>query len=203
MPATPRHAAGRTPRDDLAVGHHDRVVGGLRDELHVVAGHEHRVPVGGQGTHRRRERSLGGVVQPARRLVEQQHARPGRQHQGERERQALALGEVARVRVVGYAGDELVQDPPAPAPVRGTLAVAGSQLLGHGLEVEQVRGVLREQPDQGAALRRGPGRGVGDDPLAAYVDGAGEPRAGALECPQQGGLAGAIAAHQCRDPAGR
>ena len=57
--------------DDLALGEHDDVVGDLRHELDVVGGHQHRVAVVGEVAQDPGERALGGVVEPAGRLVEQ------------------------------------------------------------------------------------------------------------------------------------
>ena len=44
---------------------------------------------------RRGERVLGGVVEPPRRLVEEQHGGRAGEHDGQREREALTLGQVA------------------------------------------------------------------------------------------------------------
>ena len=52
---------------------------------------------------------LGGVVEAARGLVEQQHPRPGHQHQRQGEREPLALREVAGVLVAGDAGHQPVE----------------------------------------------------------------------------------------------
>ena len=94
---------------------------------------------------------LAGVVEAAGRLVEQQQAGPVDQHQRQGERQPLALGEVARVRVVrrrraraGRAARGSRPVPPSPARA----------LLGDGLQVEQVGGGLRHQAGQLAAAGR-------------------------------------------------
>ena len=55
------------------------------------------------------QRALGGVVEAAGRLVEQQHPRAGGEHERQREGEPLALGEVARVLVAGDAGHEPVE----------------------------------------------------------------------------------------------
>ena len=77
---------------------------------------------------------------------------------------------------------------------------AGRALLGDGLEVEQVGGVLRHQPDERAPARRrrgGPGRAAHPHRRRARA------AAAALQRPQQRGLAGAVAPHQRGDPARR
>ncbi len=115
----------------------------------------------------------------------------------QRERQPLALGQVARVLVAGDAGHQPVEDGAAGAGA----AVGGVALLGHGLEVEQVGRRLRHQPDQRPGGRPAPGRPgrPADAPTATAP--AGTPTA-ALERPQQRGLARAVAAHERGDPAG-
>ena len=82
---------------------------------------------------------------------------------------------------------------PGPPPAAG---VRGRALLGDRLEVEQVGGRLRDQPDEGAAPGGvEPGR-VGARRRRPCRSGA---SCGALERPDQRRLARAVAAHQRGD----
>ena len=139
---------------------------------------------------------LGGVVEPAGRLVEQQHRRRADEHQ----RRAPAPAAGPRT---GRAGGRR-RGCRAPAG-RGACgipraAVGGRALLGDGLEVEQVGGGLRHQPDEVAPARRRQRGRV----RPADVD-ASRPGAGALPCSAQSSvdLPGPVAAHQRGDPARR
>ena len=94
---------------DLAVGEDDDAGRDLGGQLDVVGGEHHAVAVGGEVAQRGDQALLGGVVEAARGLVEQQHRGRGGEHHGEREREALPLGEVARVGGVVDAGSEPVE----------------------------------------------------------------------------------------------
>ena len=85
-------------------------------------------------------------------------------------------------------------------PGHAALAVGRVALVGDGLEVEQVGGGLRHQPDR---ARTAAGRAASAGSMPSTVDGA-RPRRGAaaLQGPQQRRLARAVAAHQRRDLAG-
>ena len=98
--------------------------------------------------------------------------------------------------VVGYAGDQPVEQR-AACPRLLLTRVGRRALLGHGLEVEQVGGRLRHQTDELSTAGAGLGRGID----AGHAHHAGAPRARALQGPQQGRLARAVAAHQRRDAA--
>ena len=144
--------------DHLALGEHDHVVGGPGDELHVVGGHQHRVPVGGEVPEDAGERVLGQVVEPPGRLVEQQHRRAGVEHQRQRQREPLPLGQVPRVDVVGDAGDQPVQDPRgsrrSPRPQRRTPRPRSRGRAGRRRSAAPARPGLVARP-----RRAGPGRG--------------------------------------------
>ena len=147
-------AAGGPGGDDLALGEHDDLVGDGGDELDVVGGDEHGVPVGGEVAQDpgqlapwRCSRGRGSARRAARR------AGRGGEHEGQGEREALALGEVARVGGVVDAGHQPVED-------RAGAGTAGGALLGDGLEVEQVGGGLRQQRDAAAATGGVEGGGV-------------------------------------------
>lgn len=81
-------------------------MGQLGGELHVVGGQDDGVPVGGEAAKDLDQADLGGVVQAAGGLVEQQQGGAAREDQREGEGQALALGEIARVGVVGDVGEQ-------------------------------------------------------------------------------------------------
>ena len=169
--------------------HHD-LVGDQRGELDVVGGHQDRPA-------RRRPARAGRRPGPAWRSSRgrawaRRAGRPGGfagEDQGQGEGEPLALGQVARVPVAGDARDERVEELAGPLS-------PGRALLVDGLEVEQVGGVLRQQPDQRPSYGGLDLGGVG----AADVHRARAPRSRALERPQQRGLAGAVAAHQRGDP---
>ena len=152
------------------------------------------MPVVGEHPEHGRQLGLRRVVQPAGRLVEQEHGRGTDQHHDEGQGQPLALGEVARMGVVGDVRDESVEEL-AGLP---RAAVGCQTLLGDGLEVEQVGGGLRHQSDEGAAPGRRLGRRVG----AGDLDASGPALAAALEGPEQRRLAGPVASHQSRHGAG-
>ena len=108
----------------------------------------------------------------------------------EREREPLALGQVARVEVLVDAGREPVEQAAAGAGARPRRRVGGGALVGDGLEVEQVGGGLRHQPDVRTPLGgRERGRVVAVDvdacPSAACPT-PGAPRAGST-CPSRCG----------------
>ncbi len=62
---------GRAIGDDLAVGHDEDAVGDRRHELDIVGRQQHGVTGVGEVAQDRRQVALGGVVEAARRLVEQ------------------------------------------------------------------------------------------------------------------------------------
>ena len=138
---------------------------------------------------------LGGVVQ-ARRWARRAGGRAGGRR-ARRERASARRWPSERSR--GWLS------PGMPGGTRRSRArrsplppVGGRALVGDGLEVEQVCGGLRHQPDQGAACRRvEAGRVEGPD-----LDVAGVAAAAPLQRPDQRRLARAAAAHQGRDAAG-
>ena len=143
---------------------------------------------------------LGRVVQPAGRLVEQQHRRRGGEHDRQGQRQPLALGQVARVRVVGDAGRRAGRAASRRRARRApAVAVGRGALVGDGLEVEQVgrRSAAPGRPAPRGARRPRP---AGSAPSTATTPPARRPAA--LQGPEQRGLAGAVAAHQRDDLAG-
>ena len=187
---------GRPVRDDLALGEHHHLVGGHGGELHVVGRHHHRMPVVGErAQHRRPARPWPGSPDP--RVGSSSSSTGGAptstttsarasRWPSERSRGWVSSGMPGHQPV-----EELAGLPRA--------AVGGRALLGDGLEVEQVGGGLRHQPDQGAALRpaagsRGRCRRRSTRPARAL--------AAALQGPQQRRLAGAVAPHQRRHGAG-
>ena len=163
-----------------------------------MGGHHHRRTVLGQPGQGGGERALRGVVEAAGRFVEQHQGRGAREHDRQHQRQPLPLGEVPGVPVAGDPGHQPVEHLAAGAGPDPGAVIRGRTLLVHGLEVEQVVGVLRHQPDAstaGCGVQPG-GVGTGDR------DPAGRTSPGALERPQQRRLPGAVAAHHRADPAG-
>ena len=94
--------------------HHD-LVGDVRGELDVVGREQDRAPVGGEVGDDPGELGLAGVVEAAGGLVEQHDRRAGGEHDRQREREPLALGEVTRVDGLVDAGGEPVEQPAAGA----------------------------------------------------------------------------------------
>ena len=182
---------------DLALGHHDDLVGDLGGELDVVRGQEDGVVVSGEVGDDARERRLAGVVEAAGRFVEQHHRRPGGEHDGQRQREPLSLGQVARVDGVGSTPGASRSSRPRQVPGSASAPVsAAAHSSVDGLEVEQVGGGLRDQPDVRTPL--GGGEVAGSSPATLIVPDRRAARA--LQRPDQAGLARAVAAHQDRDP---
>jgi hypothetical protein len=194
-----QHAASRPAGDDLALGHHHDLVRDVRGELDVVRGDQHGVVAGGEVGDDPGQLGLARVVQTAGRFVEEHHGGPGREHDGQRQCQTLALGEVARVDEVLHARGEPVEQAAAGAGRRLRTEVCRGALVGDRLEVEQVRGGLRDQPDVRTPLVGRELRGV----APRHVDRAGAPPSGALERPDQARLARPVAPHQRGGAPGR
>src|SRR5690606_17076778 len=95
-----RHLVRRALRDHGALGEHDRPVGDLGDELHVVGSHDDGPPLGGELPQPPAQRRLRRVVQPPRRLVEGDDPGRGREDDRQRQPQPLPLGQVPRVGLV-------------------------------------------------------------------------------------------------------
>ena len=148
------------------VGEHDDLVGDPGHELHVVGGHHHRRAVlgqPGQGGRRARASRCSRARGSARRAAPAR-GRPASTIAStsasrcpwERSRGCRSPG------MPGTSRSSTSRQVPASTPAR----VRGGALLVHGLEVEQVVGVLRHQPDAGPAGRRvqpgGVGTGDGD-----------------------------------------
>ena len=125
---------------------------------------------------------------------------PGSRGEHDRQRQGepLPLGQVARVLVARQARHQPVQQRAAAAGCGAGALVGRGALRVDRLEVEQVRGGLRHQPDERASLG-GLGRGgVDGRPRVVDLDLAVAALPGALQGPQQRRLARAVATHQRR-----
>ena len=153
---------GRRRHDDVrgrAVGHHLP----LGEHDHAIGGRAPRTrrrgwpppPARPSAASSRRSavsRSLASWSRPRVGSSKQHQPRRGRQLHGEHQAQALALGEVARVLVVGEIGHDPLEQP-AAGPRRSTgLAVGLVALLGDGGEVQQVRRRLRHERHRGPAI---------------------------------------------------
>lgn len=167
-------------------------MGEFGGQFHVVGGEDHRVALGDQVAQDVDQPGLGRVVQAAGRLVQQDQRRAGGQDDRQGEREALALGEVAGVGGVVDARQQAGDQSPAGARFGRRVGVGGGALGGHRVGREQVPGVLRHQADMADQfLRAGPVRAEPTHP-----DRAGEGLDHAHQGAEQGGLAGAVAAHQ-------
>ena len=138
---------------------------------------------------------LGAVVEPARRLVEQHHRGRAGELDREHEREPLALREIARMGVVGDAGCEPVEQGARRARRRVRLCVRPGELFADRIKEQEVRRVVRHQPDQLTRPSRCERGGV----LARDVDAPARARSRTLQGPEQRRLARAVAAHERRD----
>ena len=102
------------------------VVGDLGDELHVVGGDQDRRPSAAMAAQRRGEGVLDGVVEPARRLVEEQHGRRAGEHEGQREREPLTLREVTGMGSPSMPGTSRVRSA-AVAPLAASSSATVSR----------------------------------------------------------------------------
>ncbi len=114
-----------------------------------------RVPLARRDLEHADEPGLRRVVQPAGRLVEEQQRRPAGEHDGQREREPLSLGEIARMCGVRHAGQQLADQRPAGARLGTRVGVGGRALGGDGVRVQQVARLLRHEPDLADELARG------------------------------------------------
>lgn len=90
-------------------------MGQLGRQLHVMGGQDDGVALGGQPAQDLDQADLGGVVQAAGGLVEEQQGGTAGEDQRQGEGQALALGEIARVDVVGDVRKQRGHEVPAGA----------------------------------------------------------------------------------------
>src|SRR5690606_8532287 len=111
--------------------------------------------LGGVLGENRGEPGLGGVVQAAGGLVEQEHGRGGGELDGQGECQLPALGQRARVGGRGDVGGEPVEEQGSGAGRGRGVGVGGAALGGDRLVVRQVGRGLRDERDAPA------GRGGG------------------------------------------
>lgn len=173
-------------------------MGQLGGQFDVVRGQDDGVPVGREAAQDRDQTGLRRVVEAARRLVEQEQRRAGRQHDRQGEGEALALREVTGVGVVRDAGQEPRDQITAGARIRARVVVGGRALGGHRVRVQEVPRFLRDQADAADQLARA--RAVRD--RAAHQGRAGRRADQADQGGQEGGLPGAVAAHQGDDLTG-
>lgn len=173
-------------------------MGQLGGQFHVVRGQDDGVPLGREAAQDRDQAGLRRVVEAARRLVEQEQRRAGRQHDRQGEREALAFREVTGVGVVRDAGQQPRDKGAAGARTRARVMVGGGALGGHRVRVQEVPRFLRDQADAADQVARA--RAVRDHP--AHQGRAGRRADQADQGGQESGLAGAVAAHQGDDLAG-
>jgi hypothetical protein len=167
VPPARENVGGRAVRDHRALAEQHDPVGQLGRELGVMGGDEDRRAPVGEVAQPGAERVLVRAVHAAGRLVEADDGRrDAAQHDLEREPLALAAGEVTRVG-------------PIAAGQPGGGDASGAQLLLDALVDQVVAGVLEEEGDLAAALDLPPRR----------LDEA-------LEVPEEGRLASAVAAHE-------
>ena len=147
--------ARRAVGDDLAFGHHDDAIGRAGDELDVVGRDDDGVPGRGELAEHAREVVLGVVVEPAGRLVEQDDIGRGRELDREHEREPLTFREIARMRVVGDAGEQRVEDRARSTGRRGRFGVGLRELGADRVEIEEVGRCLRHEADERARVLGG------------------------------------------------
>ena len=126
----------------------------MGDELDVVRRDHDRMSVVRELFDDLGEPCLGGRVEPAGGLVEQQHPRRAGELQRDDECQTLTFGEVAGVRVGRDVDREPVEDRGARARRRPGIGVGLRAFRRDGREVEQISRRLRHEAD--AALGRSP-----------------------------------------------
>lgn len=166
-----------------------------RGELDIVGGDDHRTPFACQRADDVDESALGTVVETAGRFVEQQGLRGGGEPGGEDRGEFLPLGQVTGMGGVVDTGSKAVREGTGAPSCRG-FGVRLVEFLPHALRVEEVGGGLRHQSDEPAGVCRGDGVRVRSTSAVPDGDRAGTAWPRALQGPQQGGLAGAVAPHQ-------
>ena len=142
---------------------------------------------------------LWRVVESAGGLVEEQQLRAGGELDREGEGEPLPLREVPRVRVAVDAGGQRPRGSARVAPGSASRSAARHSAETESQE-EQVEGVVGDKDRLPPGLLRAQVGWI-DGRLARcpHPDGARAAAPEALEGPQQGGLAGAVAAHDGRD----
>src|SRR5699024_3768877 len=141
---------------------------------------------------------LGVVVQSARGFVQQKYGWSGGELHRQNQCEPLSLGQVTGVPIPRDPGSDTVQQCPTGTRCGGRLDVALFALGRDGVQVQQVTGGLRDEADPFTCLGRAECARI----VPTDIDGARFTGAGSLECPQQGGLPGPVAAHECYDLAG-
>ena len=176
-----------------AVDHRDRI-GQAVGLFEVLRGQQHRRALRDQPLDRRPHLQTAARVKAGRRLVEEEHGRPGDERRREVEPAPHAAG-VGLGRAVGgvHEVEALQQLLPAPLRHRPALAVEAA----HHHEVLQAGEVLVDgrvlpgQADPAAQLD-----GVADDVQAGHPHGAGIGLEQRGQHPHRGRLAGAVGAQQ-------
>ena len=120
-----RHGVGRAVGDLLAEIEGDDALGHRRDDPHVVLDHEEREAAAVQVADELHQAGDAALVDAAGDLVEQQHARLGRERARQLEALALAGGERARVRRPPSRRGRPGRAARGPAPARAARRASG------------------------------------------------------------------------------
>ena len=137
--------ASWTIGDDLALGEHHGTMRHGGHHLDIVGGHDHRPTLSRKTFEHGDESLLGAVVQTTGGLIEQDECRFGAEHNGEHEREALALGEIPGMGALVDSGNETIEHGPGGAGSEVAVAIGGDTFRRHGVVIEQNAIVLRNQ----------------------------------------------------------
>ena len=142
---------------------------------------------------------LAVVVEAACRLVEQHHARLGRELDREDEREPLAFGQIARMRVVGDPRNDAVEQRARAVPRRIGFGVGLRELVADRVEVEQIARAFAGRDRHG----RGPPRPRRRAGRRRRLRPSRSCAARSLQRPQQRRLPRSVAPHERDDLAAR